>query len=272
MSGRRETFRVPAGPDDGRLRRYRLTIAYDGTAYSGWQVQPHRRSIQGEVETALAGLAGAAARVHASGRTDAGVHARAQVAHVDLPRPFDPARLQAGLNALLDEDIRVLSVRRAAADFHARFDAVGKEYRYLIHNAPVMPPDVRLRRLHVPRPLDVEAMRRAAGALVGRHDFAAFAAYPNREIDGTVRRLARLAVLRKGACVTLVAEGDGFLYKMVRSLAGFLLRVGTGGTGWEDAARILASRTRTARVPTAPPRGLVLWRVRYAPGGAGRPG
>lgn len=244
-------------------RRYRLCIAYDGTDFFGWQYQPGRRTVQGAVEAAVEQLTGAKSRVHACGRTDAGVHARGQTAHLDLARPWESAALQKGLNALLPDDVRVMSLARARGTFHARYDAKGKEYRYSVWNAPVECPLHRRMALHVRSPLDLEAMRRAAGMLVGTHDFAAFSANPHREIGGTVRTLRRLDVSRRGPLVTISAVGDGFLYKMVRSLAGHLLRVGRGAVPAEETVPILESRRRTARVETAAARGLCLWRVFY---------
>jgi tRNA pseudouridine38-40 synthase len=262
---RPNAFRLGRARDYPTPRRLRLTVAYDGTDFAGWQIQPDGPSIQGELERVLRELTGETVRVQGSGRTDAGVHARAQVAHTDLRRRVEMGKLRIGLNARLPPDVRVTAIRRARPDFHARFGATGKEYRYFIWNGPIVPPFVRRYRAPVARPLDVEAMRRAAAALVGRQDFAAFSANPNREVDGTVRHLRELRVGRRGPEVTIVARGDGFLYKMVRSLAGFLIRVGTGELPPEAAAEILASRIRTARVPTAPAAGLFLWKVDYGP-------
>lgn len=245
-------------------QRYRISIAYDGSAYAGWQVQPSHTTVQGELERVLLELSGDRVRVESSGRTDSGVHAREQVAHFDLPdTPFKPGKLQIGMNALLKPDIRVLSVRRAAPEFHARFSAKGKEYRYFISNAKVPSPFHRLYRTWIRDPLDVSAMRTAAASLQGYHDFAAFAANPNREVDGTVRHLYRLTLTQRGTEITIRAAGDGFLYKMVRSLAGFLIRIGRHEISPDTARTILASKLRTARVPTAPPEGLFLWKVYY---------
>lgn len=244
-------------------RRYRLTVAYDGTQYAGWQIQPSHRTVQGELERALRELTGETERIQCSGRTDAGVHARGQVAHFDLVKPAVLRKLLIGFNALLDGDIRVLSVQRAKSDFHARFTAKGKEYRYFIWNGEIMPPFLRNYRALVRAPLDVTAMNKAAKLLVGRNDFAAFSANPHYERDGTVRHLRDLKVMRRGREFTIVAKGDGFLYKMVRSLAGFLIRVGAGDLKPEAAAEILTSKIRTARVPTATPQGLFLWNVCY---------
>ena len=252
-----------AGGGSAGPQRYRMTVAYDGSAYAGWQIQPAHPSVQERLEAALEQLSGHRPRVHSSGRTDTGVHARGQVAHFDLPASFDPQRLRRGLNAVLPTDIRVLDLAATEQGFHARFGAEGKEYRYFIWNDDVMPPFLARYRTLERKPLDIETMRRAAEALVGRHDFAAFSANPNREIDGTVRHLQSLRVSRRGREVVIAARGDGFLYRMVRSLAGFLIRVGRGELSPDSAAAILDSRLRTARVPTAPPQGLFLWQVTY---------
>jgi tRNA pseudouridine38-40 synthase len=245
------------------MQRYRLDIAYDGTAYAGWQIQPNGVTIQVALESVLEKITGEACKVHGSGRTDQGVHARGQVAHVDLKRPRTPRDLFRACNALLPPDIRVLRVRRAAAEFHARRSAARKEYRYCIYCGAVVPPWLRLYRTAVRKPPDLAAMRRAAHVLKGRHDFTAFTANPNRVVESTVRNLTTLSISRKGPEIVIRAAADGFLYKMVRSLAGYLMRVGEGAVSPDGTADILASRTRTAVVPTAPPQGLFLWRVWY---------
>jgi len=250
--------------DDGNsVRRYRITVAYDGTAYAGWQMQPGNPTIQESLQVALRKLCGEDVNVHGSGRTDAGVHARGQVAHFDFPRPFAPLSLVRAINAYIPPDIRVLDASIAAPDFDARRDASGKEYRYFIWNGPMMPPTARLYHLHLPAPLDLVAMRDAAAVLTGRHDFAAFSANPNRYVETTVRTVHSLAVENENEVITVAACGEGFLYKMVRSIAGWLIRVGQGDVNARDTAAVLASRERTAAVPTAPPQGLFLWSVRY---------
>lgn len=245
------------------MQRYRLDIAYDGTAYAGWQIQPNGVTVQQVVEEALASLCGQVAKVHGSGRTDQGVHARRQVAHVDIEKPLTAVTVYKGVNALLPPDVRVLRVRAADRHFHARRSAVSKEYRYFMWNADVLQPYLRHYRTHVKQPLDTHAMNQAAAMLVGRHDFAAFTANPNRLVMSTVRELTTLHVRKRGADITLIARGEGFLYKMVRSLAGFLIRVGEGRLRPAETLAILKSRQRTARVPTAPPQGLFLWDVTY---------
>jgi tRNA pseudouridine38-40 synthase len=245
------------------LARYRIDLAYDGTAYCGWQIQPNGPSVQEAVQTALKSLCGEPCPVHGSGRTDQGVHARRQVAHFDVadPRPADA--LKKGLNAILPPDIRIVAVRAVSPTFHARLSAVGKEYRYFIWNADILPPFIRRYRAHIRRKLDIGRMREAAAILQGRHDFAAFTANPNRDVESTTRNLSTLRVTRRGPEIVITARGEGFLYKMVRSLAGFLIRVGEGAVPPEEARAILHSRVRTARVPTAPPEGLFLWKVSY---------
>lgn len=245
------------------LRRYRATVAYDGTDFAGWQVQPGQRTVQSEVERVLKDLCQQEVRVNCSGRTDAGVHARGQVIHFDAQTRIPVARLKLALNGRLPPDVRLVTLQTTRPDFDARFSATGKEYRYYIWNDAVMLPDLRRHRLHIRIPLDLKAMRQAARRLEGRHDFAAFCANPGYEREGTVRRLFALRVTRRGHEVLIAARGEGFLYKMVRSLAGFLIRVGTGEVEPGDATIILQSRTRTARVPTAPGCGLFLWQVHY---------
>ena len=190
-AGPRSAYRLPPPETAGSGLRVRLDLAYDGSSYAGWQLQPDRATVQGKLEETLARLTGEAPRVYASGRTDAGVHARGQVAHFDLVRAWRPDRLALALNACLPPDIRVFRARRVSAGFHARFSAKGKEYRYHIWNAPVLDPCLRFYRTHIPRPLDRAAMQQAASALEGCHDFAAFSANPNREVDGRSARCRR---------------------------------------------------------------------------------
>lgn len=244
-------------------RRFKIVVGYDGTHYSGWQLQPGKTTVQGELEAALTHLTGQQVRVNSSGRTDRGVHARAQVAHFDLVTVMRPEKLVIGMNRFLKDDIRILKASRVSAAFDARMSATGKEYRYFIWNERNMPPHKRFFHTHIYRPMDAEAMKEAAGHLVGKHDFAAFSANPGHEREGTVRTVYMLKVIKKGPEFTIIARGDGFLYKMVRSLAGFLVRVGCGDLKPRDAITILHSKTRTARVPTADPHGLFLWRVYY---------
>ena len=245
------------------MNRHKITLSYDGTAYSGWQIQPNGVTVQEKLQEAIHRITGETRKLHGSGRTDRGVHARRQVAHFDLRRQWPMVRLRTALNAVLPPDIRVLRVEKADSSFHARRHTLSKEYRYFIYNGDVMPPFERAYRTHVPGKLDVAAMRKAASYLEGRHDFAAFAANPNQFAADTVRRLEKLRIDKRGAQMVVIARGDGFLYKMVRSLSGFLLQVGDGTIPPFEARAILSSKRRTSRVRTAPPQGLFLWEVTY---------
>lgn len=244
-------------------QRFKLTIAYDGTKYAGWQVQPKHRTVQGELERAMEEVCRHKVRLESSGRTDRGVHALGQVAHVDIQPEMQPKRLRLGVNALLEADIRIMEVRKVAPDFHARFHATGKEYRYFIWNDDVREPCRRFYSYWIRDPLNLHAMRQAAAMLEGTHDFAAFTASSRREIKSTTRTVDLLRVSRWNGQIMIRVRGDGFLYKMVRSLAGHLIRVGRGHIPPELTHEILDSKIRTARVPTAGAEGLFLWRVYY---------
>jgi tRNA pseudouridine38-40 synthase len=249
--------------------KFKLTIAYDGTAYEGWQVQKIGTGVQEKVEAALAKLFPSHPRVHSSSRTDTGVHALGMVAHFEVPRAecrMDTRKLALALNAWLPEDIRVLSAARAPGTFHARFDAAGKQYRYSVWNHPAMNPLIRHTAWHVPRALDLAAMRAAAKAFVGRHDFQSFAANPGYAKESTVRTVRRCDLRRQGPLLTCIIEGDGFLYKMCRGMVGTLVQVGLGKFKAEEVQPMLAKRDRRVAGMTAPAHGLVLWRVLYRKG------
>jgi len=243
-----------------RTRHFKLTIAYDGTGYGGWQLQPNAVTVQQLIEQALAKLAGHAVRVHGSGRTDAGVHARAQVASCSLITHHASRTLLRAFNANLPDDVRILRVQEVDGKFHARFSAKGKEYRYQIDCGAVA--DLFLRRYawHHPRRLSVGAMRRAARWLKGRRDFSALAAKSKRS---PVRTISRLTITKRGNLLTIAVVADGFLYKMVRSIVGALVKVGEGKLTPSQLKELVASKKRTALVETAPARGLFLWRVWY---------
>lgn len=241
---------------------YRLTLSYRGTNYSGWQRQPDAPTVQQAVEEALVRLFGVAAPVTGAGRTDAGVHARGQVAHLELDRDAEARELVHGLNHHLPDDVRVLAASRAADDFHARKSALGKEYSYrLIRTAVVSALDAPF-SLRAEPALDVGAMRAATEALVGRHDFSAFALAGGSH-GQPVRTIFRARWEEAGPELVFRVEGDGFLRGMVRSLVGTLLEVGRGRRSPEDTARLLAGAPRSAAGPTAPARALVLERVDY---------
>ena len=248
--------------------RYKTTLQYDGTDFHGWQVQPGFRTVQQALEEALLPLSPGGARIaaHGSGRTDAGVHAEGQVAHFDLDREMTPIQLRRALNCRLsDLDAQVLEVEPAAPDFDARRSARGKEYRYRVWNAETLNPLWRRYSAHARTPLNADAMRDAARHFIGEKDFAAFSANPSREIETTVREIYSLEVVANAATplIELRVSGNGFLYKMVRSISGFLIAVGLGREKPDAALEILASKTRTSRVESAPPQGLSLFRVWY---------
>ena len=245
-------------------RRFKFVIAYDGTAYAGWQVQLRHATVQQTLERVLSKLVGHVVKLHGSGRTDQGVHARGQVAHADLACSFNAHGLCRALNSRLPPDIRVLKASVARPDFHARCLAKGKEYRYFIWNDNLILPDKRLYYTQVMQKLDVSAMRAAAGAFVGQHDFASFVANSQRVVESTVRTIYAVSITRRGKEICVRVSGEGFLYKQVRSMVGFLIRVGEGAEEPSAVGELLEScAPRKARVPSAPPQGLFLWRVWY---------
>jgi tRNA pseudouridine38-40 synthase len=247
---------------------FKLTLAYDGTGLVGWQRQPEGTSVQGLLEDALTRLtATAGVTVTGAGRTDAGVHARGQVASVSLATRLSAADLQRGANALLPPAVRVLAVELADPTFHARFGAKEKTYAYHLVTAPLVSPfDVRY-AWHIPYPLDGAAMRAALPVLQGRHDFAAFQS-TGSDIEGTVRtlsevRLDEAAADGGGTRLVLTLTGDGFLRHMVRAITGTLVEIGRGRWPADRLGAVLGSRDRSQAGPTAPPQGLFLVSVRY---------
>ena len=246
-------------------RKYKVVLAYDGTGYSGWQYQENALGIQQVVEDVLAYLEGAPVRVFGSSRTDAGVHAVGFVGHFHLTKPIPPKNLVRAMNSRLPEAVRVLKAAYAAEDFDARLSAKGKEYRYQLYQADILPPHLAPYWTFCHRPLDLAAMQAAARHFVGEHDFLSFAANPNRELETTVRRIFSFDVKRVVHRYTFIVRGDGFLYKQVRSMVGFLISVGKGHERPEAVRELLATHPpRTARVETAPARGLFLWKVFYS--------
>ena len=248
--------------------KFKLVIAYDGTAYEGWQVQKIGTGVQQIVETALAELFPSTPRLHSSSRTDTGVHALGLVAHFEVPRAaarMTPRKLALALNAHLPADIRVVSAARAAEKYHARFDATGKQYRYFVWNHAAMNPLLRHTAWHVPRKLDPGLMRAAAKLFVGQHDFRSFSANPGYERQTTVRTLTRCDVKKSGAQFTIVIEGGGFLYKMCRGIVGTVVQAGLGKFPPGEIKTMLAKADRRVAGMTAPAHGLVLWKVFYEP-------
>ena len=257
-------------------RTLKLTIAYEGTDFAGWQRQASDRTVQATIEDALLPIEGSRAVVVGAGRTDAGVHAAGQVASVRLTSTISVDALQRALNATLPTDVRVLAVDLVDDRFNAQFAAKCKTYRYWMLSAGVVPPQLRRAVWHVPQPLDVVRMQAAAAALVGMHDFAAFQA-TGSDVVTTVREVlaSRVAGLKPGATtdpLTTPIAGDlllyevtgtGFLRHMVRNIVGTLVDIGRHRRPVEDIAAILASRDRSRASATAPPHGLVLWSVTY---------
>lgn len=241
----------------------KLTIQYDGTRYDGWQRQGTTdNTLQGRLEGVLSRMVGKPVEIQGAGRTDAGVHARGQVASVHLPQGYTPQEVQNYLNRYLPEDVAVVDVVEVGERFHARLSATGKEYRYHIRMGSV--PDVFARKYQyrVEEPLDLAAMERAAGYLTGKHDFRSFCG--NRRFKkSTVREVFHIGVEVCGSDLTLVYRGDGFLYNMVRILTGTLLEVGLGQRTPESMVDILEAKERTAAGKTAPAQGLVLQEVYY---------
>lgn len=248
------------------MRTIKLTLAYDGAAYAGWQVQSGKNSIQQVVETAIAKITGEPIRVTASGRTDAGVHALGQVVAFRTESRLAPAVLLRALNAELPRDIAVLDASEAPNGFHATLSAKRKRYRYVLHDAPVRDVFRRGTAWHCPRGLDAEAMHRAAQSLLGTHDFSSFQTQGSPR-KTPVRTIYDISVRRGFAgdphLVAVEIEADGFLYNMVRAIVGSLVRVGLHARSESWIAEVLAARDRRAAGPTAPPHGLFLVEVKY---------
>jgi len=244
-------------------QRLKLVVAYDGASFAGWQSQPHGNTVQDRLENAFERVTGEAVRVHGAGRTDAGVHAFAQCAHVDVLDFLPTDRWDKALNAQLPSAVRVLRCRYVSKDFHARLSAKGKIYRYRIWNAPVLPPFEYRRAWHVARPLDLKVMKSAAKCFVGTHDFAGFAANCGKPERTTVRSINSVRVRKKGPCVTIEFDGNGFLYKMVRLMVGALVKCALGKMRIEEiTSRLHSGKVGSARF-AAPAEGLFLVRVRY---------
>jgi tRNA pseudouridine38-40 synthase len=264
-------------------RWLKLTVAYDGTDYAGWQVQPDKPTVQGAIEAAWREITQETIRVTAAGRTDAGVHALGQVVAVVTENRLPITDLHRGLNAVLPEDVAVVALDEAREGFHATYDALGKTYRYQIHNGRVPAIFDRRYTWHYPHALDAEAMHAAGQALVGKHDFSSFESVGSERPD-SVRTIAELTV-RRGTSespgrawllpsqidvanvtadrVTIEVSGDGFLYNMVRAIVGTLVEVGRGTRDVSWPAAVLAACDRTQAGQTAPPHGLILARVLY---------
>jgi tRNA pseudouridine38-40 synthase len=247
------------------VTRWKCTCAYDGSGFPGWQSQAGGKAVQDVLEARLAEVLGSATRIHGSGRTDAGVHASAQVFHFDAEWGHGREKLAAALRHRLDRAIQIVSVQSAAPDFHARFSATGKVYSYHIYLGDA-DPFTRPYCWAIPKPLDLAAVQGSAALLLGKHDFKSFSALNGSEPEegaDTVRDLRRLDVAKRGRHLRIEAQADGFLYKMARRLVGALVGVGEGRLTQADLKGFLASGERTARIHTAPAQGLFLRKVLY---------
>jgi len=247
---------------------YRLLLQYDGTDFRGWQIQANLRTVQGELTRVLSLLDDREVTVHGSGRTDAGVHAEGQVANVHLRREISPEKLRSAINGNLDDDLRVLSVEVAAEDFHARYSATGKTYRYRVLHGPVMSPFWRRYAIHESRHLDLDKMRNCAKLLLGEHDWTAFSSAQS-DVESRVRTVAQMEVTRgsndcvNGDLIDFTISADGFLRYMVRSIIGTLLAVGRNEINEATVERAIKEGDRSLAGSTAPAHGLTLVGVEY---------
>ncbi|HEY1787788.1 MAG TPA: tRNA pseudouridine(38-40) synthase TruA [Verrucomicrobiae bacterium] len=246
--------------------KFKLIIAYDGANYDGWQTQKTGTGVQHILENALAKLFPSKPALHGSSRTDAGVHAVGMAAHFEISSEepkMTVLKLPLAINAWLPDDIRVLSAVQVPEKFHARFDAAGKQYRYFIWNHFAMNPLLRRAAWHVPVKLDVAQMRAAAKSFAGKHDFQSFAANPGYKKENTVRTISRCEVKKSGPQITVIIEGDGFLYKMCRGMVGTIVQAGMGKFSAAQIRTMLAQKDRRVAGMSAPAHGLVLWKVFY---------
>ncbi|HEY5893443.1 MAG TPA: tRNA pseudouridine(38-40) synthase TruA [Chthoniobacterales bacterium] len=244
--------------------RLNLIVGYDGRPFSGWQSQPDKNGIQDHLEKAFAAILEKRVVVHGSGRTDAGVHAIGQSLHADVPEErLAPDRWRAALNAHLPAEIRVKRIRVVSEEFHARFSARSKQYRYRIFNENWLDPLEIGRAWHVPGALDVAAMEKAVQALTGKHDFRSFAANRGKPEETTVRDVWKIALRKQGPIITLTFEGEGFLYKMVRMLVAIIIRAGQGKISIEEIRHLLTDPSARKSSHTAPAEGLYLIEVGY---------
>ena len=243
-------------------RNIKLIVSYEGTDFFGFQLQPHHRSVQEVLETALKKILQTPVRVHPAGRTDSGVHAKAQVVSFHLQNELPIKRLPTALNSVLPEDVRIMQASHVPEKFHARFSAKGKRYKYTVCNSEIVPPLMRRTVYRFPFSLDVNLMQKGAKILQGRHDFKSFEGRANRQRD-TVRTIRLFKVTKTGKLIHFIVEANGFLTNMVRNLVGTLLLVGRKKLDLNDLRHILNGRDRRLAGPTAPACGLTLMRVFY---------
>lgn len=244
------------------MKRVKLTVAYDGTGYCGWQVQPNGITVEEVLNKALRKLTGEEITVMGASRTDSGVHAMGNVAVFDTNTSIPAERIAMALNQRLPEDITIVKSEEVSADFHPRYGDIKKTYEYHIVNTRMPMPTKRLYNYFVSYDLDIEKMREAAGYLVGEHDFVSFCNV-RTDVENTVRTVYALDVLQQGDEITVRITGNGFLYNMVRIIVGTLIRVGRGFYEPEEVKEILEAKKRTAAGVTAPPQGLFLMEIEY---------
>lgn len=246
------------------MPRYKVTLAYDGSGFSGYQVQPHQRTVQSELEAALGKMhKGEFVRITASGRTDTGVHAVGQVIHFDSPLQIPNDKFKRALQRMTPFDISIRSVEQVTEDFHARYGTIGKEYRYVIKNNLEYDPFSRNFALYYPYKLSIDKMREASQILIGEHDFTSFCSARTQQ-DSKIRTIYAIRFIEEGDTITICYQGDGFLYNMVRILTGALLDIGQGRMLPEKLEEALLAKDRT-KLPsvTAPAQGLYLFKVAY---------
>jgi tRNA pseudouridine38-40 synthase len=245
------------------MQRYKCMISYDGTHFSGYQVQPSKRTVQGELEGVLRKIhKGETVKVTGSGRTDASVHAKGQVIHFDSPLAIPESKWVVALNSMLPDDISILSVEKADEHFHARFDTVGKEYHYFLHLSPSRDPFLRNYAYQYPYPLNLDVMKEASKYLLGTHDFTSFCS-AKTEVENKVRTIKEIDFSMNHNVLVFRFVGNGFLYNMVRILVGTLLEIGSGLRKPEEIETILDKKDRQFAGKTAPGHGLYLWKVYY---------
>ena len=252
--------------ESNELQKYRAVVDYLGTRYAGWQCQPDRTTVQSKIQEALGKLNREPVNVIASGRTDAGVHARGQVVHFRQKRRMEPKTLRRALNAMLPPDIRIRSAKMASPTFHAQKDAVRKRYEYRLFTGPVLSPFSSETVYHLLRQVSFERMTESAPLLEGTHDFSGFAASSSR-VKNATRTIFLSRLRRRGNHLVYRVEGSGFLQHMVRNIVGTLIEIGRARRPVDDLTRVLESRDRRNAGPTAPPQGLCLMRVWYPRGG-----
>lgn len=244
------------------MPRYKMTVEYFGGAFSGWQRQANALTAQEVLEDALTKLAGAKIAVTGSSRTDAGVHALGQVVHADMDVPIPAHKIPFAVNAILPDTIKVLDCEEVTEDFHARYSTAKKAYVYKIYVSPHVHPTRAMTHLRVVPPLDVDKMRGALPAIVGKHDFKSFLATGSK-VKSTVREIYRAELYEQGDELTFYVEGNGFLYNMVRIIVGTLLYIGKGKIQPDEMESIIASGDREKAGVTVPPQGLYLQKVWY---------